>query len=420
MPVTRNRIELSDGIYLTTIKDPKFKTNSVTVRFITKLAPATNTAYALACSTAVTANRHFPTRTALTKELTKLYGAALGVSTFKLGDTQINTISAKCICDEYALDGEAVTAQTVALLLDCLFEPVLEDGGFAQNYFLLRRQELIDNIAGEINDKRGYALMRAGERIFEGEAAALTSYGTIAAAQTLTAQETYRAYCEMLRTAAIEITIAGGGDFSEACDTIAAMFSQLDRACAFDGNYGAASPLKSKVVRVTETLDVNQCKTVHAFKSDCVNLYAMKVFCAMLGGTPFSKLFTNVREKLSLCYYCAARSVDNKGVLLIDSGVEKKNISLAETEILKQLEALTQSDFTDAELDDTKLFITDGYRSNNDDLSSLSAWYFLQTTRGTDYTPEDAIGFVNAVTRADIIAAAQSCQLDTVYVMENA
>lgn len=44
----------------------------------------------------------------------------------------------------------------------------------------------------------------------------------------------------------------------------------------------------------------------------------------VFGGGPYSRLFMNVREKLSLCYYCSARLIRGKGIIVIQSGIEKK------------------------------------------------------------------------------------------------
>ena len=53
---------------------------------------------------------------------------------------------------------------------------------------------------------------------------------------------------------------------------------------------------------------------------------ATRLMAALFGGTPNSKLFLNVREKLSLCYYCSASYNSMKGIMLVQSGVEVKRI----------------------------------------------------------------------------------------------
>ena len=59
---------------------------------------------------------------------------------------------------------------------------------------------------------------------------------------------------------------------------------------------------------------------------------AARLMNALLGGTPHSLLFRNVREKLSLCYYCASSYDRLKGILLVDSGVDGQNAGRAKEE----------------------------------------------------------------------------------------
>ena len=69
-------------------------------------------------------------------------------------------------------------------------------------------------------------------------------------------------------------------------------------------------------------------------------LSAARVAVALLGGTATSRLFVNVREKRSLCYYCAASYASMAGLLCIDSGVEHQNAKAAKQAILEELDAL--------------------------------------------------------------------------------
>lgn len=59
--------------------------------------------------------------------------------------------------------------------------------------------------------------------------------------------------------------------------------------------------------------------------------------CAVLGGTANSKLFNNVREKQSLCYYCAASYNFINGLMIVDSGVLNENIEKPRKQFSKKL-----------------------------------------------------------------------------------
>ena len=138
---------------------------------------------------------------------------------------------------------------------------------------------------------------------------------------------------------------------------------------------------------------------------------------AVLGGTPSSKLFLNVREKLSLCYYCASRYDWNKGIVLIESGVETENIDRAKTEILGQLDEIRAGNVTEEELLAAKLSICNSYRTVGDYLGGLENWYVSQAFCEKIQSPEEAAEEISSVTMEQVVQAANRVVLDTVYRM---
>lgn len=409
--------QLSQGVKFTSIIDNKFKNNLIVVRFITKLQKDSSSSNALIPNVLITTNDIYRTRTELTTKLSELYGSGLSTINHKIADNQVIGITASCICDEYALNSEKLTSELSDILLGCLFNPLIESDGFEKQHFDLRKQELIDAIDAEINDKRVYAIIQANKTIYKDEPSAITAYGDKEGAKKITPQSAYLAYKKLLKSAYIDIMYVGGNESEEAISKIKKAFSGIDRDYQ-EQQYKSFSPLKDNVQEVSQSMDVNQCKMVMAFKSGVDNFYANRLMTTMLGGTAFSKFFVNVREKLSLCYYCAAGYVEGKGTLIVDSGVEEKNIKLARKEIINQINALADGDFTDDEIQNAKLNIAGDLKSNYDSTSDLSAWFFIQSVRGDNYTPEQANEALQNVTREDVKKCAAELKLDTVYVMQ--
>ncbi len=175
--------------------------------------------------------------------------------------------------------------------------------------------------------------------------------------------------------------------------------------------------MKAEVCRVTEPHDVAQSKMVMAFKTGYENIAVMRLMNAVYGGSPISKLFMNVREKLSLCYYCSSGYNDRKGVLYVDSGVEHANAKKAEAEILNQLEAMKKGDFTNDEFENARRTMLNGIKGVSDNANDIGNWYFQRMYSGDIFTPEEYIERLKKVTREEVIAAANSLRLDTVYVL---
>ena len=140
---------------------------------------------------------------------------------------------------------------------------------------------------------------------------------------------------------------------------------------------------------------------------------------ALFGGTPHSKLFLNVREKMSLCYYCTAKYDMNKGIIIVECGVEKNNIDKAKNEILNQLESIKSGNFDESEITATKLSVENTFKSLSDNHFSLENFYISQTFGKEITTPKQQAKMVKDVTKDDIIKAANKVILDTVYILEN-
>jgi predicted Zn-dependent peptidase len=171
----------------------------------------------------------------------------------------------------------------------------------------------------------------------------------------------------------------------------------------------------------TEYMALKQAKLVLglrvAVSEPAGDVDAAQLMCTLLGGCPTSLLFTNVREKKSLCYYCAATYDRHQGVMLIDSGVQPESVEMAKEEILKQLEALRQGEFTDDELEAARRSLIQRHASANDNPEALESFYIGQTLYDTYATPDEKRSRVLAVTREDVCRAARLAHFDTTYLL---
>jgi predicted Zn-dependent peptidase len=159
---------------------------------------------------------------------------------------------------------------------------------------------------------------------------------------------------------------------------------------------------------------------VMAFKSALggnISSAVMALLTAVIGGTPSSKLFLNVREKLSLCYYCAANFNEYKGCLAVDSGVEGENAAKAEAEIIRQIDLTKKGEITDAEIDNAKRQIINSARTINDSPNGMIAWYFARNFAGKTESPEERIAATEKITKDELVEAAKTLELDSVYLL---
>ena len=419
MSASYERSMISDTIGYTSVVDPKFKTNTIKIRFILPLSPEKASAYALASSMLTTSCRKYPSIAALNRKMNRLYGGTSVMDVSKLGDFQIITATFAAICNPYALENEDILGELLDVMKDCIFDPDVREEGFSPVEFAIKKKDLLDTIDAEINNKRGYAVRQCARLAYKDELSSYSCYGEREDVEKITPQQAYTAYKEMLETAAVEVFFVGVERQPSVPVKIGEAFAGISRRASGMPLFVNPSPLKTEIAEKTEVMDVAQCKMVMAFKSDSDDLYAMLLMNMLYGVTPFSMLFTNVREKLSLCYYCASSYSETKRTMFVDCGVEKANIQTARDEIIRQLEAVAAGEFSDEVLENTRLSVYNSIKGIGDSPSSYIRWYFNQTVRRENNSAEDLMNIYASIDRERIMNAAKSLKLDSVYVMES-
>ncbi len=414
-----NREKIKDGVYFTKIVDNRYKTNRISVNLVFPLSKSEVTANAIVPMLMLKGTNKLPDFTELNKALDSLYRAHLDTSASKIGDYEILNISISSIDDRFALDNEDIIAKSCDILCQTLFEPAFLSDSFSQKEFETEKQGLIDLINSEINDKRSYALSQAESLMFANEPYGAKLHGYAHEAEKLTLDDARLAYKSIISKAKAEIFFVGCGDANKASSALKPAFQACTGFCDFEiSNGGQIAP--EDAVTHTEKMSVLQSKMVLGFRThtnsteSCMDT---RLAVAIYGGTAFSKLFTNVREKLSLCYYCSAYFIKSKSSMFVNCGVEKENIAKAKDEILRQLEAVQNGDFTMQDLEQTRLSVINSMRSIGDSPASTEVWYLSRVLEGTMKTPEQMISELCAVTFDDVCTAAKKITLDTVYIL---
>lgn len=411
-----NRRKIADGVYFSSITDKRYKKNLISVAFSTQLSEETATENVIVPLLLTKCNSKLPSYKAFNNKMSRLYASGIGGTTGRQYDLQTISFGAYYLDDVYALAGEKMTELMTDILIDCLTSPVTENGVFTAKFIELEKKTAIDNIETAINDKRSYAIERAMKTICKGEPASVCSYGTVEKAKLITPESAYKAYRRMLKTMPCEIICTGCSDFDGVAEKFAAAFEKAGRH-DIENTTIALSPVKTQTEEVTERLTVNQSKLVLGFKSHSDDDAALVLLQKIFGGTTSSKLFQNVREKMSLCYYCSAARNDLKGIMLVNSGVENENIEKTKEAVIDQLEEIKNGSFTDEDINFAEMAIKNDFKSVADSAGNVSNWYFDCIRKNDIVTPEEKLERYLGVSKERIIAAAKSMVLDSVYVL---
>lgn len=413
---------ISDNVDFVFIKDDRFKTVKMSIYMFMPLDKSTASANAILPHILVRSCEKFPDFSKLNEHLENLYGAMIDSDVEKIGESQALSISATFLDDRYSLDNQRISEQVTKLLCEMLFHPKLINKKFCSDDINQEKRQLFEAIDAEYNDKKIYAKQQCIRAMCANEAFGVHPLGKKEQIQNLTAEDITAAWQNVLRHAYVKIIMIGNIDPTLAINTFKKAFASVERE---------QKNIKTKFIteatgniqRVTDTDKLNQSKLVLGLRAGMKNaddnLPSIRIMTALLGGTPHSKLFKNVREKLSLCYYCASQADRNKGIILIESGVKQENIKVAEKEILNQLNEIQKGHFTDEEITNTKLSLCNGFRTIADHLGALENFYILQTFSEKINTPEETVESLQKVTCEQIIETANKVTLDTVYTLTN-
>ncbi len=421
MKLKTTRTSLASEITGLAIETDKFKTTRITLSFVLPLSPLDASLASILTKLLTRSTAEYPTAVALQRKLLSLYGARFSSYVSKLGDNQLLNISISFIHDRFALGQQSISRESTDFLCKAVFSPNMINEQFDHNDFEVCRRLLLESIESSINDKRKYAISKLYSLMCDQEPFGIEPGGDIATAKKIEPKQAAEYWANVLKTAPVIITVIGNQDASPIFQQILGHFDRIDRSpCSISPCFDYKHP--RSVREYAETMQLTQGKLVMGFRSPISSInqdnMALRMMCDIWGGAPYSKLFTVVREQQSLCYYCAARLISPKGILCVDSGVDNENIIAARQGILDQLTAIQQGDFDQDVIDACQMSMADGATSVTDTPSSIEAWYLARIFNESMENPDEFIARLHEITKEDIIAAAKTVTLDTVYVLQ--
>lgn len=351
------------------------------------------------------------------KYLENLYGASLSAGVTNTGDDQTLRFEAQTICDKYAANGEKLTSELLKLVLSVMFEPVTENGAFKKSVTEIEKNNAKDRIQSVMNDKRYYAMRRCAEEMCKGENYAVSPLGTIGGVEEITPQNLYEHYKNIITSSVIDIYICGDADKAELDEIVSQSVSGMQFSDAEIQKTDIH--INNGVKNITDRMDVAQGKLSMGFTTDVKptddDFFALMVMNSVFGAGAHSKLFNNVREKLSLAYYASSNLVKTKGLMLVNAGIEFKNFNKAYDEILVQLNEIRTGNITAEEFNSSVNAIVNNLESIKDDAAQLHGFLMSERVSQTNRTVDEIKDEIQKVTVDDVIRVSQKIKLDTVY-----
>ena len=415
------RSELAEGIFFNRIPIEKFKTAHLSIYFVTPLCDeAAASRIALLPAVLRRGSRLHPTAADLARCQEDLYSATLGASVFKTGDQQVLSFSISALRREFVPDGQDLLPDVAALLSEVVFDPILDPKSavFLEEYVDGEKRNLVNRIRSIQNNKASYAAMRCASIMHAGEACGLHEYGTVEEVQKITPAALYSAYRTLLAEAHIEIFYAG----TEAEERVLSCIKPaLNRIRRYPHTLCMADVQAQRIRRksVTERTEVSQARLCLGFRTGISYAHEDATVLALcnyvFAASPTSKLFVNVRERLSLCYSCSSSLSLGAGTLTVAAGLETSKRRRAIREIKLQLRKMRAGKITERELMMAKKTMAGLYLSLYDSPIALERWYLVRSLFGVDTDIESVLASIDSFGTDDVARVAKCIRLDTVY-----
>ena len=344
--------EIKEGIKLHSLKTNYFKTNLYAVFIATPLKRENVTLNALLTAVLRRGSKTITSQDMISQKLEEMYGASFDCGIEKSGDNHILKFYLETINEEFLPEKEELEQKCLDILFDIIFNPLVENEGFKEEYVQGEKQNIKQIIESKIDNKAKYSLDRCIEEMFKEEAYGLYKYGYIEDINNITPQNLYEYYKTLINQCKIDIFCSGEIKEDKTIKNITQngkiqkLQPRRPRYIINNEQTEAVEVKQEKIVE--EHMQVNQGKLVIGLSvnsNEKNSRFTTSVYNAILGGGANSKLFQNVREKESLAYTAGSNYIRQKNSIFIRCGIEIDNYEKALNTIKQQLQDMKEGKF---------------------------------------------------------------------------
>ena len=411
---------IAPGVTLRCCRDTRFKQGGFSFQLVRPMCQAEAAKNALLPAVLLRGTNHCPDLRAVTQRLDALYGGTVSPLVRRVGDYQTTGLYCGFMDDRFALPGDQVFAPMLEFLRELLLDSPKENGAFLPDFVESEKKNLISTIESDRNDKRVYTITRLLRKMCAGDSFGVPRLGDTEDVAAITPESLTAHYEEILRASPIDLFYVGSAPEEEVEAAAKALIAGLPREPEKLPAQTGFNP--GPRGDYTETMDVAQGKLCMGFTTPITNrdpeMPAMQVCNVVLGGGMTSKLFRNVREKMSLCYSIDSTYYGTKGILLANAGIDFDKETVTRQEILNQLAACQAGDITEGEMTAAKEAIASSLRAVLDSPGSIESYHSTAALSGMTLTREEYLRAVERVETADVVRCARTLKLHSTYFLK--
>lgn len=412
-------ISMAAHVDLHLIKSKKFKTDLVSVYFLRPLTKEEATLNALLTRILDRGCAKYPNAQVLNQHLDDLYGMSLVSDVSKVGER--HQVQLKVQFPRSPIIGKNLMADGLELLWETLYRPLVEGEKFQSSVFEMEKQQLKQEIESRVNDKTTYAVDRALEIMCENEAYRFYAYGDVEYLETVTNEQLYAHFQNVIHHSKMDFVIMGNFDFDETERLMRQYFKESVTDIVSVPEEVVHVPITS-VRHASDSMSVQQGKLIVGYRTYTDRkdpmYYPMQLFSTIFGGMPSSKLFMNLREKESLCYFIGSKIDKLKGIMYVVAGIDFDKFDISNELIDVEFENMLAGNFNEEDMDMAKKAIIASLRSISDYPNSFSNFYYNQYMLEDPVDIEHYVANFEAITKEQVIEAGKRVQKDIIYFLK--
>ncbi|MBQ8331818.1 MAG: insulinase family protein [Clostridia bacterium] len=421
--MTLQKVHVTEHIHLSCIQTDKFKTGVLTLTLPIPIDRKSVIFSAILPEVLRRGTERYPDMAALNRRLDELYAACVEIRNTQVGKNLALVLTAEVLDDAYAADEDSILDGVMEVLAQMLLHPRMTDGSFDRAIVEQEKRFKRDTFRSAINHTRILANIRLAELMSREDDSQPTLKEREDGLEEINETNLAEFYRRLLSRAPLEAFYVGTLPPQAVADKLLRFFGEWNAPL----KQSLLLPLAEKSAGYcskVETMPVSQGKLAMGFRTGVTasqnssDYYTALVINEIFGGSPASKLFMNVREKMSLCYYCSSSYNQYNGILSVSAGIESANRERTEKAILEQLEQIRLGNVSETEFRAAKVSLENAYRQIYDNPFELQAFFGNRSLFGLSESIEDCRRGVATVTPEDVIALAGRVIHDTVFFIE--
>ncbi|MEP9818496.1 pitrilysin family protein [Staphylococcus xylosus] len=407
-------------LHVKVLPTTKFKTTTITLKFMAPLDSQTMTARSILSKILVRATKQWPSDKDFNRHLSHLYGAYVNSFVSKFKDKHVITISLELVNERYLKDQTPLFEKGLELLKEMIYNPLISDNKFDETFVAQEKSLLSKKLNAMIDNKSQISFLNLLKYMFGEQPYRHLATGQIEYIADITSENLYHTYQSMLENDYCAVYVVGNVDEQQVKSQIQTYFN----INSFSFELSQSTPIgqdHNTPQVIVETDDVDQAKLNMGFKLPAKygdpEYFAMIVFNVMFGGDPSSVLFNEVREKQSLAYSIHSQIDAKNGFLFVLSGVSTDKYEIAKETIVSEFEKFQQGDFEEEKIALAKKVILSQRQESHDRAKSIIEIMNNNILLDEPMSEESYISGIQNVNKSDIQQLAQATTLDTIYIL---